>query len=121
MNTPTTFQYQPIFELTKEDDVPLRKLTSDHVGTAELNGRQILTVEPEGLSLLAAQAVRDISHLFRTSHREQVRQILDDPEASDYDRFVALQMLKNANVAAGMILPSCQDTGTAIVLGKNGQ
>ena len=121
MSTPTAFRYQPIFELGKEDDVPLRKLTSDHVGTAELNGRQVLTVEPEGLSLLAAQAVRDISHLFRTSHLEQVRQILDDPEASDNDRFVALQMLKNANVAAGMILPSCQDTGTAIVLGKKGQ
>ena len=121
MSTPTTFRYQPIFELGKEDAVPLRKLTSDHVGCAELNGRTVLTVEPEGLSLLAAQAVRDISHLFRTSHLEQVRKILDDPEASDNDRFVALQMLKNANVAAGMTLPSCQDTGTAIVLGKKGQ
>ncbi|GMR23400.1 MAG: fumarate hydratase [Acidobacteriota bacterium] len=121
MSTPTAFRYQPIFELGQEDDVPLRKLTSDHVGTVELNGRTVLTVEPEGLSLLAAQAVRDISHLFRTSHLEQVRKILDDPEASDNDRFVALQMLKNANVAAGMILPSCQDTGTAIVLGKKGQ
>lgn len=121
MSTPTTFRYQPIFELGKEDDVPLRKLTSDHVGGAELNGRTVLTIDPEGLSLLAAQAVRDISHLFRTSHLEQVRKILDDPEASDNDRFVALQMLKNANVAAGMTLPSCQDTGTAIVLGKKGQ
>ncbi len=121
MSTQAAFQFQPIFELAKTDDVPLRKLTSDYVGTAELNGHKVLTVEPEGLSLLAAQAVRDISHLFRTSHLEQVRKILDDPDASDNDRFVALQMLKNANVAAGMILPSCQDTGTAIVLGKKGQ
>jgi len=121
MSTQTAFRFQPIFEIDKGEDVPLRKLTTDYVGSAELNGKKVLTVEPEGLSLLAAQAVRDISHLFRTSHLEQVRKILDDPEASDNDRFVALQMLKNANVAAGMILPSCQDTGTAIVLGKKGQ
>lgn len=110
-----------MFEIGDHDDVPLRKLTSDFVGTAAINGHKVLTVEAEGLSLLAGQAVRDISHLFRTSHLEQVRKILDDPEASDNDRFVALQMLKNANVSAGMILPSCQDTGTAIVLGKKGQ
>jgi fumarate hydratase class I len=121
MSTEAAFRFQPIFELAKTDDVPLRKLSSDHVGSAELSGHKVLTIQPEGLSLLAAQAVRDISHLFRTSHLEQVRAILDDPEASDNDRFVALQMLKNANVAAGMILPSCQDTGTAIVLGKKGQ
>ncbi len=116
LNRVSSFRYQPIFELG-EDDTPYRKLTSDGVGEAEVLGRNALVVEPEALSLLASQAVRDVSHLFRTSHLEQVRKILDDPEASDNDRFVALQMLKNANVSAGMILPSCQDTGTAIVFG----
>jgi fumarate hydratase class I len=116
----TKFQYQPIFELGK-DTTPYRKLTGDYVEAASMGGRKILTVEPEGLSLVAAEAVRDISHLFRTSHLKQVRKIFDDPEASNNDRFVALQMLKNANVAAGMTLPSCQDTGTAIVLGHKGQ
>jgi len=114
------FQFQPLFELGAEE-VSYRKLSADYVGSAPLGATQLLTVEPAGLSLLAAQAVRDVSHLFRPSHLAQVRAILDDPEASDNDRFVALQMLKNANVAAGMILPSCQDTGTAIVIGKKGQ
>ncbi len=116
----SSFRYQPIFELG-EDETRYRKLTSDGIGEVEVLGNKFLVVEPEALSLLASQAVRDISHLFRTSHLEQVRKILDDPEASDNDRFVALQMLKNANVAAGMILPSCQDTGTAIVFAKKGQ
>ena len=116
----TEFRFQPMFEMGHEE-VPFRKLTSDHVKVAKLGEHEFLRVEPEGLSLLAAEAVRDISHLFRTSHLKQVHQILDDPEASDNDRFVAVQMLKNANVAAGMILPSCQDTGTAIVVGKKGQ
>ncbi|MGH9323768.1 MAG: fumarate hydratase, partial [Vicinamibacteria bacterium] len=116
----TSFQYQPIFELG-DDRTPYRKLSSGHVSETELMGNKVLVVEPEALSLLAAEAVRDISHLFRTSHLEQVRKILDDHEASENDRFVALQMLKNANVSAGMILPSCQDTGTAIVIGHKGQ
>jgi fumarate hydratase class I len=116
----TEFRYQPLFEMS-EPEVPYRKLSDELIGSLQVEGRRILTIEPEGLSLLAAQAVRDISHLFRTSHLEQVRKILEDPEASDNDRFVALQMLKNANVAAGMILPSCQDTGTAIVMGHKGQ
>jgi fumarate hydratase class I len=114
------FQFQPLFELG-EDEAPYRKVSADFVGRAQLGGTSLLTVEPQGLSLLAAQAVRDVSHLFRPGHLAQVRAILDDREASDNDRFVALQMLKNANVAAGMILPSCQDTGTAIVIGKKGQ
>ena len=116
----SSFRYQPIFEIG-EDQTPYRKLSSEGLGEAEILGRRALVVEPEALSLLASQAVRDISHLFRTAHLEQVRMILDDPDASDNDRFVALQMLKNANVAAGMILPSCQDTGTAIVIGHKGQ
>jgi fumarate hydratase class I len=116
-----SFAFQPLFELSHDDDTKYRKLDGDFVATAKFGDREVLTIEPEGLTRLAAQAVRDVSHLFRTSHLQQMRNILDDPEASDNDRFVALQMLKNANVAAGMILPSCQDTGTAIVMGKKGQ
>ncbi len=114
------FQYQPIFELG-EDTAPYRQLTDQHVDIVRVDGREFLRVEPEGLARLAAEAVRDVSHLFRPGHLEQVRAVLEDPEASDNDRFVALQMLKNANVSAGMILPSCQDTGTAIVVGHKGQ
>ncbi len=116
-----SFEFQPIFELGHDDETPYRKLTGDFVGSAKFGDTSVLTIEPEGLTRLAAQAVRDVSHLFRTSHLQQMRNVIDDPEASDNDRFVALQMLKNANVAAGMILPSCQDTGTAIVVGKKGQ
>jgi fumarate hydratase class I len=117
----TEFLHQPLFELPHDEATPWRKLSGDFVGSARFDGHTLLTVAPEGLTLLAAQAIRDVSHLFRTGHLEQVRAILDDPEASGNDRFVALQMLKNANVAAGMVLPSCQDTGTAIVMGKKGQ
>ncbi len=113
--------FKPLFELGHDDATSYRKLSSDFVGTAKFGDRRVLTIEPEGLSRLAAQAIRDVSHLFRPGHLQQMRNIIDDPEASDNDRFVALQMLKNANVAAGMILPSCQDTGTAIVVGKKGQ
>lgn len=120
MSQEPIFQFQPIFELN-QPDTPYRQLSTDHVAVHRVGEQEILKVEPEALSLIASQAVRDISHLFRISHLQQVRNILDDPEASDNDRFVALQMLRNANVAAGMILPSCQDTGTAIVLGKKGQ
>jgi fumarate hydratase class I len=116
----SAFRYQPIFELGN-DSTPYRKLSSEGVGVADVLGNRALIVEPGALSLLASQAVRDVSHLFRTAHLEQVRRILDDPGASGNDRFVALQMLKNANVSAGMVLPSCQDTGTAIVIGHKGQ
>ncbi len=117
----SSFAFQPLFEMGHDDATRYRKLTSDFVGSAKFGDKSVLTIEPEGLTRLAAQAIRDVSHLFRTSHLQQMRNIIDDPEASDNDRFVALQMLKNANVAAGMILPSCQDTGTAIVVGKKGQ
>jgi fumarate hydratase class I len=117
----TAFVHQPLFDVAHDDATPFRKLSGDFVGRARCEGQELLTVAPEGLTLLAAQAIRDVSHLFRPSHLAQVRAILDDPEASANDRFVALQMLKIANVAAGMILPSCQDTGTAIVMGKKGQ
>ena len=114
------FAYQPVFELG-DDPTPYRLLTRDHVSTATFGGRTVLQVAPEALKQLTFAAIRDISHLFRPGHLEQLRAILQDPEASPNDRFVALQLLKNANVSAGMVLPSCQDTGTAIVMGKKGQ
>eukprot|EP01051_Picozoa_sp_SAG22_P002525 SAG22_NODE_113_length_19407_cov_214.925161_18_plen_254_part_00 len=86
-----------------------------------MHGKQVLHVEPEGLRLLASTAMRDIAHLLRPAHLKQLSSILKDPEATANDKFVALELLKNANVAAGMVLPSCQDTGTGIVVGKRGQ
>lgn len=115
-----SFSFQPIFELGA-DDTPYRLLTTDHVATVEALGRTILQVAPAALHELTFAAVRDISHLLRPGHLQQLRDILDDSEASANDRFVALQLLQNANVAAGMVLPGCQDTGTAIVIGKKGQ
>jgi len=104
-----------------EDTTPYRKLTGEHVGTASFNGETMLTVQPQALILLTQQAFHDISHLLRPGHLKQLSAILDDPEASDNDRFVAYDLLKNANISAGGILPMCQDTGTAIVMGKKGQ
>ena len=104
-----------------EDTTKYRLLTSDYVETIEVDGREILKIDPEGIALLTAQGFSDTSHLSRTEHLEQVRKILDDPEASDNDRFVALDMLKNANISSGRVLPMCQDTGTAIIMGKKGE
>ena len=104
-----------------EDTTKYRLLTTDYVETIEVEGREILKIDPEGIALLTAQGFSDTSHLLRTEHLEQVRKILDDPEASDNDRFVALDMLKNANISSGRVLPMCQDTGTAIVMGKKGE
>ncbi|MFD1833068.1 fumarate hydratase [Streptomyces desertarenae] len=103
------------------DETPYRLVTSEGVGTVEAGGRTFLTVEPEALRTLAAEAMHDISHYLRPAHLAQLRRILDDPEASPNDRFVALDLLKNANIAAAGVLPMCQDTGTAIVMGKRGQ
>ena len=114
------FTFQPIFELG-EGDTPYRRITQDHVSLVDAGDRRILRVEPAALRELTFAAIRDISHLLRPGHLQQLRNILDDPEASANDRFVALQLLKNANVSAGMVLPGCQDTGTAIVIGKKGQ
>jgi fumarate hydratase class I len=97
------------------------QLTSDHVQTIDVGGKKVLQVEPEALRLLASQAMVDIAHLLRPGHLQQLSNILADPEASSNDRFVALELLKNANVAAGKVLPGCQDTGTAIIQGKRGQ
>ena len=114
------FQFQEMFPLGK-DTTEYRKLTSDHVSALEAHGKRILKVADDGLALIAAEAMRDVSHLLRPGHLKQLAQILDDPEASDNDRFVAYDLLKNANIAAGMVLPGCQDTGTAIVMGYKGQ
>ena len=103
------------------DTTPYRLITTEGVRTVELGDRTFLQVEPEVLRLLTVEAIRDISHLLRPGHLAQLRAILDDPEASANDRFVALDLLKNANVSAGGVLPMCQDTGTAIVVGKRGQ
>jgi fumarate hydratase class I len=115
------FHYEPMFQLGA-DETDYRPLDAEGlVDKTAVGGREVLVVDPKALRLLAAEAVRDVSHLFRARHLAQLRAILDDPEASDNDRFVALEMLKNANVAAAMVLPSCQDTGTAIVHGHKGE
>ncbi|MBM9504461.1 fumarate hydratase [Actinacidiphila acididurans] len=114
------FAYTDLLPLG-EDTTPYRLVTKEGVGTFEAGGRTFLTVEPEALRLLAAEAMHDISHYLRPAHLAQLRRIMEDPEASPNDRFVALDLLKNANIAAAGVLPMCQDTGTAIVMGKRGQ
>ena len=104
-----------------EDAASYRKLTSDYVSAFKAEGYEFLKVEAEGLRLLTATAMHDMAHLLRPGHLQQLRDILDDPEASSNDRFVATELLKNANIAAGGIFPGCQDTGTAIVKAKKGQ
>jgi fumarate hydratase, class I len=110
------FVFHDIFRLG-EDTTPYRKLTGDYVAAADFAGERMVRVEREALTLLAADAMVDCQHLLRPGHLEQLRKILDDPEASENDRFVAFDLLKNANIAAGKVLPMCQDTGT----GKKGQ
>jgi len=114
------YVHHEIFPLTG-DDTPWRLLSTEYVSEADFEGTAVLKVAPQALTLLAAQAMADISHLLRPGHLGQLRNILDDAEASDNDRFVALDLLKNANIAAAGILPMCQDTGTAIIMGKKGQ
>jgi len=113
------FEYSEILPLG-DDPTPYRCLTTDHVGTFSAAGRTFLEIAPAALTLLTREAMRDIAHLLRPGHLAQLRRILDDPEASPNDQFVALDLLKNANIAAGGVLPMCQDTGTAIVMGKRG-
>ena len=114
------YQHAPLFPLGK-DETPYRKLTSEGVKVEKLGDREVLTVSREAIRLLAEQAMIDINHLLRPGHLAQLRKILDDPEATSNDRFVAFDLLKNANIAAGGVLPMCQDTGTAIVMGKKGR
>ena len=114
------YVHHTIFPLAS-GNTPWRLITSEYVSAIEFEGKTILKVAPEALTVLCGEAMRDISHLLRPGHLQQLRNILDDDEASDNDRFVALDLLKNANIAAGGVLPMCQDTGTAIVMGKKGQ
>jgi len=114
------FEYQDLLPLGA-DETDYRLLTTDGVEVVEAAGRTFLTVTPEAIRMLTAEAMRDIAHLLRPGHLAQLRTILDDGEATANDRFVALELLKNATIAAGGVLPGCQDTGTAIIKGKKGQ
>jgi fumarate hydratase, class I len=112
--------YHELFPLGP-DDAAYRKLTGDHVSVGMFEGERVVKIELAALTLLARDAFVDCQHLLRPGHLAQLRAILDDPEASANDKFVAFDLLKNANIAAGKVLPMCQDTGTAIVMGKKGQ
>jgi fumarate hydratase class I len=115
------FRYQEMLPTGHDDSTPYRLLTKEHVSTFEAGGRTFVKVEPEAITLLTREAMRAIAHLLRPGHLAQLRAILDDPEASANDKFVALDLLKNAVIAAEGVLPQCQDTGTAIVMAKKGQ
>ena len=116
------FVYEDLLPHRPDDPTAYRLLTTEGVRAVEgPGGRTFLEVDPEALRLLTETAMHDIAHYLRPAHLAQLRRIIDDPEASNNDRFVALDLLKNANIAAGGVLPMCQDTGTAIVMGKRGQ
>ncbi|MCB1134366.1 MAG: fumarate hydratase, partial [Verrucomicrobiae bacterium] len=114
------FVYQDPFPLGP-DPTEYEKISSDYVSVGEFEGKPVLKIDPEGLTLLAAEAIKAINFTLRPAHLAQVAAILDDPDASENDRMVALMMLKNAEIASHGILPFCQDTGTATIIGKKGQ
>ena len=114
------FRYSDLLP-TGADDTPYRLVTTEGVSTFEAGGRTFLQVEPEAIQRLTAEAMHDIAHYLRPAHLAQLRKIIDDPEASGNDRFVATDLLKNVNISAGGVLPMCQDTGTAIVMGKKSE
>jgi fumarate hydratase class I len=116
----TAYRHQPLFELGP-DETPWRALGREGVAPVRLDGHEFLRVDPAVLTRLAAEAIDDVSFLLRPGHLAQLARILDDPEASENDRFVALELLENANIAAGRVLPSCQDTGTALVMAHKGE
>lgn len=118
---PTTFEYTDVLPLAKDTETEYRLVTSDGVKLIEAGDRKFLEIAPETLTLLAKEAIRDIQHLLRPSHLAQLRKIIDDPEASGNDRFVAMDLLRNAAIASGGVLPMCQDTGTAIIMGKRSE
>src|SRR5690606_2261728 len=121
MSAPAPFSYTPLLPLGP-DRTEYRLITDEGIDVVKgPGGRNFLTVDPNVLSLLTAEAMHDIAHFLRPAHLAQLRAILDDPLASPNDRFVALDLLRNANIAAGGVLPMCQDTGTAIVMGKRGR
>ena len=118
---PPNFEYTPLFQSNMFDHVEYKQiLPAEAVSTTTVNGEEFLSVSGDALRTLSRTAFGDIAHLLRPAHLQQLRNILDDPEASANDKFVAMELLKNANIASGRILPGCQDTGTAIVLGKRG-
>lgn len=114
------FRYSDLLP-TGPDETPYRLVTTEGVSTFEAGGRTFLQVSPEAIQRLTAEAMHDIAHYLRPAHLAQLRRIIDDPEASGNDRFVALDLLKNVNISAGGVLPMCQDTGTAIVMGKKSE
>ena len=114
------FSYQDLLPLGP-DKTEYRLISNEGVSTFTADGRQFLKVSKDAISNLTQVAMHDISHYLRSEHLEQLANILKDPESSPNDRFVATDLLKNANISAGGILPMCQDTGTAIVMGKKGQ
>ena len=120
MSTGPEFRYSDLLPIGK-DDTPYRLITTKGVSTFEVDGKTFLKVEPEAIQALTREAMHDISHFLRPAHLQQLRKIIDDPEASGNDRFVALDLLKNVNISAGGVLPMCQDTGTAIVMGKKSE
>jgi len=114
------FRYSDLLPLGK-DETPYRLITTEGVSTVEVDGQTFLKVDPAVIQQLTAEAMHDISHYLRPAHLKQLRKIIDDPESSGNDRFVALDLLKNVNISAGGVLPMCQDTGTAIVMGKKSE
>ena len=120
MSTEPEFRYSDLLP-TGPDQTPYRLVTAEGVSTFEANGRTFLQVDPEAIRRLTAEAMHDISHYLRPAHLAQLRKIIDDPESSGNDRFVATDLLKNVNISAGGVLPMCQDTGTAIVMGKKSE
>jgi fumarate hydratase class I len=118
VNVTPQFQHAEVLPLGADDTTEYRLVTANGIGVERAAGRDFLTIEPGVLTDLAREAIRDIQHLLRPSHLAQLRAIVDDPEASPNDRFVATDLLRNACVSAGGVLPMCQDTGTAIVIGK---
>ena len=120
MASEAEFRYSDLLPIGK-DETPYRLITTDGVSTFEVDGETFLKVSPEAIQRLTSEAMHDISHYLRPAHLAQLRKIIDDPEASGNDRFVALDLLKNVNISAGGVLPMCQDTGTAIVMGKKSE
>lgn len=116
----TEFKYTTMFPLGKEN-TPYRLITNQHVKSSQFNGKTILVVEPEALTELSRAAFKDVAHLYRPEHLQKLQHIMEDPESSDNDRYIALELLKNAVISADKVYPMCQDTGTAIVMGKKGQ
>lgn len=114
------FQYQPLFQASGDSLTPYRCLGQEGIKSIQILGQEAIHVSPAAITKLTQQAFIDMSHLLRPAHLQQLSNIVKDEAASDNDRFVALQLLQNADIAAEMVLPGCQDTGTAIIMGKRG-